>query len=129
MDLVLNSDVSKSIKTIDKFKSQLTAEKGFLIRHQLDLVNACNETKKVASNNFICRGLCLFDLFNDPCETTDIASQEPLIVESLKSRINEYWPQVVPQKVKFVDPTSDPKFCNGTWWLWKENPPYCPQAI
>lgn len=84
----------------------------------------CDEAMKNATANFICRGFCLFDLETDPCETTNIADNEPEIVNDLKAKMATFWNELVPQKPRFVDPAANPDFCNGVWFNWKDN--YCP---
>lgn len=67
--------------------------------------------------------LCLYDLFEDPCEATNIASTSPKILERLSEKLKEAWTYLKPQKPKFVDPRANPAFCNNTWFNWLEDCP------
>ncbi|GJQ68445.1 hypothetical protein Trydic_g4843 [Trypoxylus dichotomus] len=58
---------------------------------------------------------CLFDLWDDPCETKNIAAEEPLVTENLSARIREFWKVLVPQQNKDVDPDSNPANFGGIW--------------
>lgn len=64
----------------------------------------------------------LFDLFADPCETTDIAAEKPEVFEELKQKLSSYWDQLTPQQNKPVDPRSNPILFNNAWSTWLSNP-------
>ncbi|KRT85455.1 hypothetical protein AMK59_2579, partial [Oryctes borbonicus] len=61
---------------------------------------------------------CLFDVWDDPCETKNIAAEEPLIVRNLSARVEEFWKVLVPQQNKSPDPSSDPANFGGVWTTW-----------
>lgn len=64
---------------------------------------------------------CLFDLFEDPCETTNIANKFPAVTERLKGELEKYWPEVKAQRTIFVDPKSNPVYFNNSWHTWLED--------
>lgn len=77
--------------------------------------NAINELK-----------LALFDLENDPCETTNVANKYSEVLEQLRIRLDEFKNELIPQKNKNPDVCSNPAFFNGYWSNWLSNPnPNC----
>ncbi|KAF2881888.1 hypothetical protein ILUMI_24269 [Ignelater luminosus] len=64
---------------------------------------------------------CLYDLFDDPCETTNIASTHPEVVKRLGEKLTEAWKYLKPQKPKIVDPKSNPIYNNNTWFTWLDD--------
>ncbi|XP_015114107.1 arylsulfatase B [Diachasma alloeum] len=65
-----------------------------------------------------CSGTCLFDLEIDPCETTDVSSQYPDVVEMLENFIDGYRNVLMNQTNTPVDPKSDPMYHGGVWMPW-----------
>lgn len=61
---------------------------------------------------------CLFDLWMDPCETRNIARDQPTILVNLMRRIDEFWKNLVPQQNKPVDPRSNPANYENVWTTW-----------
>lgn len=61
---------------------------------------------------------CLFDLFKDPTETTDISAAYPEIVQKLSASLEKYRSVLQPQRNTAVDPDSNPAYCKGTWHTW-----------
>lgn len=61
---------------------------------------------------------CLFDLVKDPCETTNIADDFPLIVKKLEKKLTKYWRTMQPQKKVFIDSKANPIYYNNTWYTW-----------
>lgn len=60
----------------------------------------------------------MFDLWQDPCETTNLISEEPELLETLRRKVNSYFDQLVPSREQSVDPEANPQYCNGTWFPW-----------
>lgn len=61
---------------------------------------------------------CLFDLLNDPCETTNLAPTMPRLVSQLEREVNYYGRIAKEPRNKAGDPNSNPAFYNGTWTWW-----------
>lgn len=61
---------------------------------------------------------CLFDIFSDPCETTNLASQFPGIVRNLQSKLDYYGKIAEPIRNKPGDPRSNPANFGGIWTWW-----------
>nr|XP_050856383.1 arylsulfatase B-like isoform X3 [Vespula vulgaris] len=65
-----------------------------------------------------CTKNCLFNIFEDPCETTDISENNPKIVANLQNYIDVYRKVLVNQTNYPIDPASFPTNFNGTWMPW-----------
>lgn len=63
---------------------------------------------------------CLFDVFRDPCETTNLASKFPEIVQKLKAKLDYYSSIAAPFRNKPADPQSNPADFNGVWTWWRD---------
>lgn len=61
---------------------------------------------------------CLFDLMNDPCETTNLAATMPGLLAQLEREVNYYGRIAKKPRNKPGDPNSNPGFYNGTWTWW-----------
>lgn len=61
---------------------------------------------------------CLFDIENDPCETTNLAKEFPEIVRKLQAKLNYYGSIAKPIRNKPGDPRSDPANFGGIWTWW-----------
>lgn len=66
-----------------------------------------------------CDNYCLFDLENDPTETTDVKENNTDVLTFLKGELERYRTMLVPQKNKQPDARADPKYCNGAWFTWE----------
>ncbi|KAF2898704.1 hypothetical protein ILUMI_07479 [Ignelater luminosus] len=64
---------------------------------------------------------CLYDLFEDPCETTNIAFTHPEVATRLGEELTKAWKYLKPQKPKFVDPRSNPIYNNNSWFTWLDD--------
>jgi hypothetical protein len=65
---------------------------------------------------------CLFNLSLDPCESVNIASENPEVVNKLKEQLEKYRQSAVPPRNAQADPLSNPKFWNYEWTNWKDYP-------
>ncbi|XP_011304476.1 arylsulfatase B-like [Fopius arisanus] len=65
-----------------------------------------------------CSEICLFNLNTDPCETRDISSDHPEMVELLEEFIGKYREHLMNQTNAPVDPRSYPIYHNGSWMPW-----------
>lgn len=61
---------------------------------------------------------CLFDLMNDPCETTNLAPAMPRLLSQLEREVNYYGRIAKEPRNKAGDSNSNPAFYNGTWTWW-----------
>lgn len=64
---------------------------------------------------------CLFDLLDDPCETTNLASTMPTLLSQLEREVNYYGGIAKQPRNKAGDPNSNPAFYNGTWTWWYDD--------
>ncbi|KAL3272013.1 hypothetical protein HHI36_022479 [Cryptolaemus montrouzieri] len=122
---ILNSPVNKAIRQLDTSTKYLSPESIQNLRQissKLIENNKCKNSKN-RENVEICKGFCLFDLLEDPCETENLIEDETKqeIVSGLKARISEFWKQLIPQTNKPVDVNSDPAKYNGTWCTWLDD--------
>lgn len=61
---------------------------------------------------------CLFDIFSDPCETTNLAFEFPNIVHQLQRKLDHYGHIAKPIRNKPGDPQSNPANFGGIWTWW-----------
>lgn len=93
----------------------------------------CNGHMPPANNsNQACNPIispCLFDIFSDPCETTNLAKQFPDILMKLEAKLNYYGRIAQPIRNKPADPRCDPANFGGIWTWWYDElnttAPYC----
>lgn len=86
-----------------------------------DIVKLRDEARVVCKNVIVypkCLDKCLFDVYSDPCETTDLSFAYPEVVEELNNYINDYNKVLMHQTNKPMDPASLPEHFNGTWMPW-----------
>lgn len=116
IEAILNSDVNKAILDCDETTVPLTSHTIQQMRAEMDIKQANVEQKSINCE----KNYCLFDLLEDPTETTDIATDNTEIVAKLKASLDHYRTQLMPQTNKKVDPNSDPSRCFDTWHPWLE---------
>ncbi|XP_057664046.1 arylsulfatase B-like [Diorhabda carinulata] len=87
------------------------------LRRKIDL-GSCRSMNRL----YLCDDLCLFDLYIDPCETTNLIDDGNLrgVVGKLYGKLSVYMKDVVPDVSHRIDPDSDPKRFNGTWSCWSK---------
>jgi hypothetical protein len=89
---------------------QLRAESTVTCTVKVD-ATACNPVKSSDP--------CLFDLKTDPCETNNLASVYPEVIQELLGLVSKYEVTLVPQLNKPPDVEgSDPRKFNNTWSPW-----------
>ncbi|XP_071452604.1 arylsulfatase B-like [Hetaerina americana] len=85
------------------------------------------EADVVESPKYACRPLeapCLFNLRDDPCETTNLAASRPMVILSLEESLSRYRKSAVPPgNPEKDDPNADPAFWNNTWVNWADHRP------
>lgn len=103
-----NSDIISDVE-IDEIrtKAKVTCN-GFTPPGDNNSVKSCNPLVSA----------CLFDINNDPCETTNLASQFPEIVRKLELKLDYYGRIAKPIRNKPGDPRSNPATFDGVWTWW-----------
>lgn len=115
---ILESSVNVAIKALN-ITEEIDDDKILVTRERLD-ISGCNGR----NGSFVfCGILCLFDLFDDPCETKNIVLKETQIAQELAQKLRQYWTEFVPQRNQAVDPLANPKYFNDTWYTWLETYP------
>lgn len=123
---VFHSDAYKTIRRLHPVSSWFVTNKAYAIRNQINLGLKCDEISKVQSANYVCKGICLYDLEKDPCETKNIANENPGLSKLLKTKLLNFWSELVPeQKTKIDCQKVNPEHCNGAWFPWKDKNVYC----
>ncbi|XP_014214434.1 arylsulfatase B-like [Copidosoma floridanum] len=110
----LRSPAGLAIKKLSSFAG-LNPEKAQVLRERATV--RCSRPR----TQLDCSTLCLFDIEDDPCETTDLSPRQPEIVKQLEEFIDEYKKVMSPQMNAEIDPCSDPKFFNGVCMPWRVN--------
>lgn len=129
---ILSSNVGKALSKYSKMKRiqhqndevsdfrTITAEEISEIRSKAQVT--CNEHKIPDSNSInACNPqetMCLFDILNDPCETTNVAAEFPEIVSKLKEKLDYYGSVAKPPRNQPLDTRSDPANFGGIWTWW-----------
>ncbi|XP_017882995.2 uncharacterized protein LOC108626689 [Ceratina calcarata] len=107
---ILHSPTGSAIASISNYK--LDANK----------ISQLRKKAMVVCKNFTsypkCFDKCLFDIYTDPCETTDLSSKYPYIVDEIDSYIEQYYKVLIHQTNVSPDPASYPEHFNGTWMPW-----------
>lgn len=112
---VLNSKVNKAISNADKSSTKLTETILIDIRNKLEVKQSGAERKQLTCS---LNSICLFDVINDPTETTDISNNHPEIVSKLKESLEKYREQLMPSRNRPVDPNSNPIYCYDNYFTW-----------
>lgn len=58
---------------------------------------------------------CLFNVNEDPCELTNLASKYPNILNSVLAELDKYNRSVIPPSNMPLDPRADPRFWDNVW--------------
>ncbi|XP_043521229.1 arylsulfatase B-like, partial [Frieseomelitta varia] len=107
---VLRSFAGSAISNI----SQVTLNTNYVIELREAATVVCQNFSRYPT----CLEKCLFDIYNDPCETTDVSLQYPNIVKELNKLIDEYHKVTMHPVGGTVDPLSYPEHFNGIWMPW-----------
>ena len=89
------------------------------IRHRARLM-CRKEVEDPSSKCIPARSPCLFNLNDDPCETTNVIDKHPMIVSELEDAILRYKRGALPIRNQPRDPNADPAKYNGTWINWMD---------
>lgn len=63
-------------------------------------------------------GPCLFDINEDPCETTNVAHLLPGVLRSMEFEVKRLKAKALLPRNKPSDPRANPAQFNGTWSSW-----------
>lgn len=126
---LIASDVGRALAKFVESSAKSTHKKTMPISN--DEINefrrrariTCNGKLPPSSDNpsAVCNAIvapCLFDLRNDPCETTNLASAMPKLLSRLEREVYYYGRIAKQPRNKPGDPNSNPAFYNGTWTWW-----------
>ncbi|EFA05056.1 arylsulfatase B precursor [Tribolium castaneum] len=113
---VLQSETNIAIQELTQ--TPITRQQIRVTRAQIDLSWCRNDSFRPPLN---CSQPCLFDLENDPCETTNIIEENPEIAERLLRRIADFFEVLVPQGDSTIDPNANPQRYNNTWCTWLDD--------
>lgn len=65
---------------------------------------------------------CLFNILEDPCETTNLASEKSVLMASLQDLVDKYQATVVNATNLPADPGADPALFGKVWSNWRDDP-------
>lgn len=129
---ILASDVGRALAKFIEYPVKSKSKSKVAISH--DEVNEIRRKARVTCKgktpqstenpSHVCDAVvapCLFDLKNDPCETTNLALKMPWLLSQLEREVNYYGRIAKPPKNKAGDPNSNPAYYNGTWTWWYDD--------
>jgi arylsulfatase B len=111
IDGVLNSKVARVLENYGN---------GLMPETILDLRE--NATIKCSGEKVGCdllKGPCLFNILKDPCEETNLASSNPMLLKAMEKIYHSALVNLVPSHRKPSDPRCDPANFNFTWNWWE----------
>nr|UNO37546.1 sulf3b [Psylliodes attenuatus] len=115
-DAVINSSVNIAIQSLG---DSVCLEESIIedLRTTITLDDCKTSDQATAIK---CDGMCLFDIWNDPCEVENLINETTLadVVDELKAKLDTFVAELVPQTNKARDPKCDPVNFNGTWSPW-----------
>lgn len=118
-DHVLNSLAGRVISKFTKVSFKLTPRRLESLRARAKIT--CNGKVPASNGPTVCNPFekpCLFNIIQDPCETTNIADAEPDVYRTLVLSANEEMRIAKPARNQPSDPRANPKFYNNTWTNW-----------
>lgn len=122
--MILASDAGQALKQFSFTKTKhnstdkITDEEINKLRARAKIT--CNGYKIPVNNSIesCIESPCLFDIEDDPCETTNIADKYPSIFEDLKQRAEYYGRISKPMRNKPGDERANPQHFDGVWTWW-----------
>lgn len=123
---ILNTETNSILSNFVKQKGQLTPH---LIDNLRTKAKAtCNNKKQ---NPIECDGsVCIYNVYDDPCEYTNLAGTNLDILHDLESELMEIKKTMVESRWKPHDVNSNPEYYCGRWTWWKDEPRgYCGKQI
>lgn len=115
--LVLNSTVSKVLQSIQRQTEYLTAEEIIALRNEATITCSNSNVKTPCDR----RSLCLFNIYEDPCEENDLSKSSETLMQSLTARFNNHKKKTVPSRRKGSDPACDPANFDNHWHFWQND--------
>ncbi|CAH1647209.1 unnamed protein product [Spodoptera littoralis] len=112
VDAIANSKVYGALHSIGR-----TIDTNFLTLRNKTIINCDVSATSICypSNNTV----CLFNIIEDPCETTDLSGTYPELVASMQSLLDVEMTKMIPRILPTViDPMSAPSLHNFTWDTW-----------
>nr|CAH7742794.1 unnamed protein product [Callosobruchus chinensis] len=90
------------------------------MRHTKEQVDRSSCRDKSYTPKISCQEFCLFDIDQDPCETSNVLGDRDKqdIVDVLKNKLTGYYQALTPQLNREVDVNSYPSRFNNTWSTW-----------
>ncbi|XP_067205904.1 arylsulfatase B-like isoform X2 [Linepithema humile] len=111
---VTNVLVSQAASVIANISTiSLKANKIIKLRNEATVI-----CKNFANFSNCTNRTCLFNVYKDPCEITDLSFKYPEVVERLSGFINAYKSVLMKQTNVPVDPAGFPRNFNDTWMPW-----------
>lgn len=118
-NFILNSMTGRAIAKYEKGLYKLTPRN--MQSSRKASIITCNGKLPVTDGPRHCnpyKAPCLFNIVDDPCETTNLAADEPDVLKRMLQVADQYmrtakWPRNQPS-----DPRANPKFFNRTWTNW-----------
>lgn len=110
---VLNSLAGKAISSLGLMP---TYDQIHLLR--LNATVSCLPFKELLLRGVSCHPLtspCLFNVKDDPCEESNVASLYPNILKTLLDQLEKYNKSAVPPGNLPLDPSGDPRFWDNAW--------------
>lgn len=128
---ILTSDAGRSLLKYssnnlneDDDESSITPEEIEELRRQATI--DCRGLKPAPRNSSaFCdptKAPCLFNITDDPCETTNLAAQLPIVLLRMQREVEYYGRIAKPPRNKPSDPNCNPARFNGTWTWWFDEP-------
>lgn len=123
---VLASDAGQALSPFSMTRSKQTSSRTITTNEINDLRRkakiSCNDLRPAQNNTiFACDSMaapCLFDLDNDPCETSNIAALYPNVVRQLANRLEHFKNIAQPARNVPGDIRSNPQDFGGIWSWW-----------
>lgn len=89
------------------------------LRKQANIESLCS-TASLNQSQMCDNRFCLFNIFDDPCETTDLSRIHPSILQKILQKVKWFNTTVVPitNEMYRSDPRAHPQYWNNYWIPW-----------
>lgn len=118
-DRIVKSLTGQAISKFSKGLGKITARRAELFRGEAKVT--CNGRVPPKEGPSVCNPLispCLFNIVEDPCETTNLAHLLPATLRIMKAESERYQQIAATPRNKPSDPLANPALYNGTWTNW-----------